>query len=459
MTSLLSGDARLVEPATGRVHGGDGLADAVADRAARLLETSAGPVFLAARLDLETVVTYLACWESQRAVALIDPGLDRDALEVLLNRYRPATLAGEWDPVLRREFKSTDAGGGLWTRDASAAETHPDLGVLLATSGSTGSPKLVRLSWSAVTANARSIATALSIGSDEVAPTSLPIFYSYGLSVLNSHLAVGATVVLTTGGILDRAFWTAFDDHRCTSLAGVPYHYSMLRRLRFDPSAHQSLRTLTQAGGRLAPELVQDFASRIEAVGGRMFVMYGQTEATARIAVVPPDRLLEKVGSGGRAVPGGRLQIADLDQETGVGEVVYQGPNVMMGYAESAEDLRCGDDLGGTLRTGDLGYLDDEGFLFLTGRSKRIGKVFGVRVNLDDIEHLLRDRGPVAALPGSDAVIVWLEGSTDENRRVVSRWLAEQLHLHASGFDVRSVERLPLLGNGKIDYRSLEGET
>jgi acyl-CoA synthetase (AMP-forming)/AMP-acid ligase II len=462
VSGLLGPGARLVSGADDRVLTAAELSSGVAARTACLGSLPPGVLFLHPRLDVDSALAYLACWLARRPVALIDPNLAPDVVAALATVYRPAAVVGS--TYLPGEGYVSVGPGIGWPGAQSfhvregrdVALTHDDLGVLLATSGSTGSPKLVRLSWDAVEANARSIATALRIGPDEVAPTSLPFFYSYGLSVLNSHLVAGATLVISAGGILDRAFWTSFDRYGCTSLAGVPYHYSMLRRLRFDPADHPSLRTLTQAGGRLAPEVVAEFAERIATTGGQMFVMYGQTEATARIAVVPPDRLLDKLGSAGLPVPGGRLEIRDADASTGAGEVVYTGPNVMMGYAEVAEDLGRGDDLGGVLRTGDLGYLDDEGFLYLTGRSKRIGKVFGVRVSLDDIEHHLRDRGPVAALSGNDTVVVWLEGASPDERRAVARQLGETMHLHPSGFDVRTVDTLPLLGNGKIDYRMLE---
>ncbi|MEZ7129068.1 AMP-binding protein [Nonomuraea sp. AD125B] len=399
-----------------------------------------GPLFCGMRNNLASVLRYLAAFRSGRPVALLDPDLSPGTLAELAARFRPAALLG-----------FTHAADGSSPARRDTPEPHPDLAVLLATSGSTGNPKLVRLSRQAVLANAASIATALSITPDEVAPTSLPLHYSYGLSVLNSHLAAGATVMLTEAGLLERSFWAHLDAHHCTSLAAVPYQYEMLRRLRYDRAEHPSIATLTQAGGRLAPEIVTEFAAKAD----RFFVMYGQTEATARIAVLPPDRLADKLGSVGRAVPGGRLEI-DGD---GDGEVVYHGLNVMMGYAETAADLARGDDLGGVLRTGDLGRLDAEGFLHLTGRLKRIAKIFGVRVNLDDVERLLRNAGPAAATSGDDRVTVWAEGLDAAGCAGLARRLGAELRLHWSGFDVRPIDRLPLLATGKVDYRSLEGRT
>jgi acyl-CoA synthetase (AMP-forming)/AMP-acid ligase II len=223
----------------------------------------------------------------------------------------------------------------------------------------------------------------------------------------------------------------------------------MLRRLRFDPARYPALRTLTQAGGRLRTELVTDFADRMAAVGGRLFVMYGQTEATARMAVLPPERIADKLGSVGLPVRGGAFSIAD-------GEVLYTGPNTMLGYAETAADLARGDDLGGILHTGDLGHLDDDGFLFITGRLKRIGKVFGVRVNLDDVERTLAPHGAVAAVAGDDKLHIFVEGADAAAAQVIRKELATFLDTHFTGLDVRGVAALPLMATGKIDYRALE---
>ncbi len=307
----------------------------------------------------------------------------------------------------------------------------------------------MRLPGRAILANADAIARALGIDGDEVAPTSLPLFYSYGMSVLNSHLRRGATVVLERAGLVAREFWAAVERYGCTSLAAVPYQYEILRRLRFDPSRHPTLRTLTQAGGRLAPEHVLDFHARMASVGGRLFVMYGQTEAGPRMTTLPAHRLPEKVGSVGPAIPGGRLSTRPD------GEVVYTGPNVMHGYAETAADLARGDELGGVLPTGDLGRLDGEGHLYLTGRVKRIAKVFGVRVNLDEVERLLAGRGPLAAVPLDDRIRVFAEAADADTCAAIRAELADRLGTHSSGIDVTAVDRLPLLPNGKVDYRAL----
>ncbi|MEV8504165.1 AMP-binding protein [Actinoplanes sp. NPDC051475] len=439
--NLLHHGARVLDAATGAVLRRSHV-DAVA---AGFEKLPPGVVFALTPTEVGAVARYLGALVARRPVALLDPDLDRAVLLALIERFEPVQVTG----VTSAPPDGYRAEDDTWIRESPAVEPHPELALLLTTSGSTGNPKLVRLSRTAVLTNAAAIGESLGITADDIAPTTLPLFYTYGLSVLNSHLLRGATVVLERSGILQRDFWRAVGRHGVTSLAAVPYQYEMLRRLRFDPAAHPSLRTLTQAGGRLRPELVEDFAQRMAAVDGRLFVMYGQTEATARMTVLPPDRIKDKLGSAGLPIPGGYISIAD-------GEVVYTGMNVMMGYAESAADLARGDDLGGVLRTGDLGHLDDEGFLFLTGRLKRIGKVFGVRVNLDDVERSLAAHGTVAAVAGDDKLHVFVEGADAELTRSVREELAVFLGTHFSGLDVRGIDALPLLPTGKIDYRSLE---
>jgi acyl-CoA synthetase (AMP-forming)/AMP-acid ligase II len=466
VTDFVAGGAALVDVASGTRLAGDGLTARIAAVAQSYAGIPAGTVFVRAYLDLASVLRYLGAWTAKRPVALLDPSLPDPNLAELVRRYRPAVVCGcsaaEGAPAGYRAAEHRGL-GPVWLRDSDDGPApHPDLAVLLATSGSTGDPKLVRLSRDAIVHNAHAITASLHLSPDEVAPTSLPLFYSFGMSVLNSHLAAGATVVIADGGVLSRDFWGAVDRYGATSLAGVPYHYEMLARIRWKADRHPSLRTLTQAGGRLRPELISVFHEQIRAVGGGMYVMYGQTEAGPRMTTLPASRLPEKLGSVGPPLRDARLCVVgddgtETEKPDVTGEIVYHGPNVMLGYAESAADLARGDECGGALRTGDVGHLDDEGHLWVTGRLRRIGKVFGVRVNLDDIERMLRDRGPVAVVAGPDTVVIWCEGADEAARRDIAGAVAERLRLHRTGFDVRSVQKLPLLSSGKVDYRSLEG--
>ena len=272
---------------------------------------------------------------------------------------------------------------------------HDDLALLLTTSGSVGSPKFVRQSYKNIAANTASIVEYLHLDTAERAITSLPMNYTFGISVINSHLMVGATLVLSPYTIMQREFWTLMSEQKVTSLSGVPYTYEMLDKLRFMRRDLPDLHTLTQAGGKLSPELHQKFAEYAQAQGKSFVVMYGQTEATARMSYLPPELSLTKVGSMGIAVPGGKFSLIDADNqqiiEPGVvGELVYEGDNVTLGYAQSRGDLAKGDEFGGRLLTGDMARFDEDGFFYVVGRKKRFLKIFGNRVNLDETERLIK---------------------------------------------------------------------
>ena len=264
------------------------------------------------RPDVPSVVSYLACLSSGQAVALIDPNIPDATLAALARQYQPDIMIGPPNRFDDLEgYRSVDGTTWLRTGPGQGHDINPNLALLLTTSGSTGSPRFVRLSGRAVRSNAESIAAYLGLGAGERAVTTLPLFYTFGLSVLHSHLAAGATVVLTDQSVLRPAFWSIVAEHGCTSFAGVPYTYQMLDRLAFEPLRYPSLKTMTQAGGRLEPGLVASFGHRLAVTGGRLIVMYGQTEATARMAWLPPEHIDDKLGSVGIAVPGGRLYIVE----------------------------------------------------------------------------------------------------------------------------------------------------
>lgn len=386
------------------------------------------------------VTAYLGALARGHAALLFDADLAGEKKRALLERYRPA-------------FVIDCAEGPAPRAEGDGPPVHDDLALLLSTSGSTGSAKLVRLSERAVTSNARAIAASLSIAPGAIAPTSLPPSYSYGLSVIHSHLAAGATVVLVRHGIVTREFWQAFNAHGCTSFAGVPFAYEALVKLRIDARPPKTLLHMTQAGGRLAVPIAERFHAAMAARGGTFHVMYGQTEATARMSCLPSALFPEKKGSAGRAIEGGRFTIEEA------GEVVYRGPNVMMGYAEGPEDLAKGDELGGVLRTGDLGRLDPDGFLTITGRTKRIAKVYGARFNLDEVEAIAREVCAAAAVAREDKVVVLCvtrdAGALERVRHAVARGLG----VHGDSVDARAIDAIPTTPNGKTDYAALDAIT
>ena len=303
-------------------------------------------------------------------------------------------------------------------------------------------------------------ATDLEINPEEKAIGTLPFHYSYGLSVLHSHLLAGASVVLTPHSVVQEGFWETLNRLGCTSFAGVPYIYQMLDRIGFEGLSCPTLRTLTQAGGRLSAPLIIKFHAIMNKKNGRFFTMYGQTEATARIAYLPPAYLPEKAGAIGIPIPGGKLQIFDGEREIKEsqieGELVYTGDNVMLGYAEKPEDLALGDKLQGILRTGDLGYRDSDGIYYLTGRLKRFCKIYGQRINLQEIESAASAFGEVAATSDDLTIRLYYEKESKFDTEKCIAFLAGRYHLALSVFECKGIAHWPLTASGKIDYTNLK---
>lgn len=422
-------------------------------------------VFLLAENVPEAIAGYVGFLSHGVVPVMVDAALDAELLAGLVARYRPSFV---WMPRERRgEFpeaaEAFSLGGYvlLDRRERAPFPLAPELALLMTTSGSTGSPKLVRQSYENLRANTASIIEYLQMDASERAITSLPLHYVYGLSILNTHLAVGASVVVTRETLFSRDFWQLTREREVTSLGGVPYTYVMLKRLRFSRMELPALRTLTQAGGKLDPELHAAFAQDCAAKGRRFFVMYGAAEATARMGYLPAELALSHAGAMGRVIPGGRFELVDAEgrviQQPGEsGELVYYGANVTLGYATSGADLIKGDERHGRYATGDVARCDADGIYTIVGRKKRFLKLFGKRTNLEEVEHLLRQRfgGEVACAGVDDHLYAFV---TDETvLPEVVPYLSGKLGLHPSAFRARQIAAIPKNAAGKTVYRELE---
>lgn len=396
-------------------------------------------IALEAENSLPSLVAYLAALSSGNPLLILPPG-GGTAQQTLLDAYDP-------DIVVRASGSDTVLDV---RRDETRHELHPELALLLSTSGSTGSPKLVRLSSEALQANASAIAQYLQLRPTDTAATTLPLSYCYGMSVVNSHLLVGASLALTDLSVVDPCFWELVAAERVTSFAAVPYTFDLLERVGFEHMDLPSLRYITQAGGRLDPDRVRSYAELGRRQGWDLFVMYGQTEATARMAYLPPDLAAEFPHAIGVAVPGGSFRLEPVPGMDAC-ELVFSGPNVMLGYAERPEDLALGRVIT-ELHTGDLALRGPNGLYEIVGRRSRFVKIVGLRVDLGRVEQLLAGFGlPAAAATGTDeAVVVAVEGGHD--LALVAKTLALDLGLPRSAVQLHSVESLPRLANGKPDY-------
>lgn len=340
--------------------------------------TSCGPIlgersliFCFTENSVGSLLGYVAALTLGHVPLLLSARLDDGLAQNLITTYKPDWL---WVP---KRFATVSP---TWrivhhVRDQVLIKTsynrvypiHPELALLLPTSGTTGSPKMVRHTYENLRSNIASIVEYLQISSDRIAITTLPMNYTYGFSVINTHLWSGASIVMTNYGVLQKPFWNLVKKYGVTSLSGVPYTWEMLTRLGIINMDIPSVRHCDQAGGKLSPTLQERLIRWAYETARTFTVMYGQTEASPRMGYLPWQMAAKKYGCMGVAVPNGRFMLIDdkgneILEADCAGELLYMGPNVTPGYAVCGEDLSAGDERGGLLNTGDIAKRDKDGF-------------------------------------------------------------------------------------------------
>lgn len=448
-------DTFLIHPASGASLSFDeaySCADTISESLPR------GVLLLSAKDRLVFALSYLAALRSNTPVLVVDHETPIDTLRSLAKVFdvSSAVIDGQ-DSFYSWARTSLENNVSLFVNpEVSTTVINKDLAALMPTSGSTGSPKCVRVSYNNIRASALAIGQYLKISKGRVLITSLPLHYTYGLSLL--HLAMGYQVplVLSEHSTFSSDFWSDFLQHKATDFSGVPFQYEMILRSGTPPGVFEQIECMTQAGGRLEPDKTCRFLELAATFGFLYFTMYGQTEATPRISYVPPDFATSKLGSVGIPIPGGSLSIERNQNIEESGEVVYSGPNVCLGYASSARDLGLPDEFKGALKTGDLGYLDEDGYLFITGRANRDIKVSGKRVSLDALEQSLKDLDGEHVVLGVDERVLVVSSGVDAG--LVRETVQSSSSLHPSKISIVSVSALPRLSSGKVDYQSLKRE-
>ncbi|GIC79525.1 AMP-binding protein [Moritella sp. F3] len=403
-------------------------------------------VFIESKNTILSVVSYLACLKSNKVVYLMDNFSSDKSIE-LINSYNPNLLINGL--------------GEIQQHSQCNYQLHSNLTLLLSTSGTTGTPKFVKLSATNIQSNTESIVEYLNLTENDIALAHLKLHYAYGLSILQSHLQAGACTVFTAHCVLDTGFWHDLETYSATSFAGVPYTFEALLKTNFDFKTYPTLRYVTQAGGKLEGFLVKEYALQAQANGVDFFVMYGQTEASPRISYLPPHLTVDFPNSIGRAIPQGELYIVDgegneikaLDKS---GELVYRGNNVMMGYANSVAGL-ADDETPDVLFTGDIACRTYHDLFYLVGRTKRFVKLFGLRINLDDVQSFVKTDYPQSAVTGNDkAIVIALEsGHGDVDKTQLLTRLSCYYSLPRDKFIITLFDDIPLLSNGKYDFMTI----
>ena len=416
-------------------------------------------IFILSENTIGSAAGYVACLQSDIVPLLLNCKTDRLLIENLIETYKPEFL---WIPerlvadfnykVICSKYDYT-----LVKTEFDSPVLHENLSLLLPTSGSTGSPKLVRHSYKNVLENAKNVASVFDIKPVDRVMAVLPIYYTMGLSVITSHLYAGATILLFNGNLTDAAFWKFLKEQKATNFTGVPYSFEILAKLRFFRMDLPHLKIISQGGGKLSNTLFTEFASYADKTGKKFIATYGQTEGTARMAYLPHEYAMIKTGSIGKAIPNGFLQLidengCDITEPEKEGELVYHGANVTMGYAVSDKDLQKGDERNEVLHTGDIAKMDKDGFFYIVGRTNRFLKLFGMRISLDELEQLISDEFLMETMcTGNDEKMNIYITKSDISEKVVE-FIMRKTGLNQQSFEVSFKPALPRNEAGKIIY-------
>ena len=410
-------------------------------------------IFLLSENCIGSLLGYTSALSNRIVPLIISANTEEDLYKHLFDLYQPEYL---WLPESKVEGKEVIF--SAWDYCLVKTENHPtpmfdELSLLLPTSGSTGSPKLVRHSYRNIEANADNVRRLFKLDGTEKAMAILPMHYTMGLSVIASHLLAGATLLLSGRSLLDKGFWATLKE--ATSFTGVPYSYEILTKMRFTRMDLPNLKVITQGGGKLTEAMWNTLAQYAQDKGKQFIATYGQSECTARMAYLPAELAMEKVCSIGIAEPGGQLSIVDDNgnesfEGEAKGEMVYRGENVTLGYATCREDLLKGDENHGIMHTGDLARRDADGCYFIIGRLKRFLKIFGLRIGLDEVERMIKSEYKTDCYcKGNDEKLIVLV--TDSSLQdVLPTFIEEKIHLFHQAIEVQVVKEILRNEAGKV---------
>lgn len=408
-----------------------------------------------------SLVGYIAFENNKQVPLLLSASLDKDLRINLEKTYNPSYY---WTPSEKRDELSGEVVYSAYGYDLIKTEYEPyelnkNLSMLLTTSGSTGSPKLVRHKYGNLEANAENVAKVFAWKEDEIGICDLPMNYTMGLNVINSHLIVGASVLMVKANLMDPYFWEFIKENKGTSFCGVPFSYEIMRRIGFDKMELPNLYTLAEGGGKLTDKMFKWVSDLCEKTGRRFCATFGTSETSARMAFLEPELATAKIGSIGKAIPNGELFLLDesvREDGSATGELGYRGPNVTMGYAICKEDLKKGDEFCGEYHTGDIANRDPEGFYYIIGRKGRFLKLFGLRVSLDETERILKTQFPNTDIVclGDDKRMNIITTDASLKGQLVP-FICEKTKLHNSAFKEWIIDEIPRNNYGKIQFSVL----
>lgn len=419
-------------------------------------------IFLISSTNVESLISYLSFYRSNNVISILNERINNQYLELLIKNYLPQYIF-----VKKNKFLKINGYTLVFTfynynllklKEETPYKLNDELSLLISTSGSTGTPKFVRQSYDNLLQNTNSIVNFLNIKEDDKTILNLPMSYVYGLSLINTHLNSGSSIVLNNHSVIKKSFWDAVQLNKVTNINGVPYIYEMISRINLRNFDLKSLKFFTQAGGKLNINIIDKFIKYSRKNNKKFIIMYGAAEATARMSYLPWNSIDEKKLSAGLAINKGKFWIEDennkkINSYNVTGNLIYKGSNVCLGYAYSYNDLYKGDENLGKLKTGDMARIDKDGFIYLEGRKDRFVKIYGNRVNLEEIEEIIFNYGiqSVCKVMIENKINIYIKEKKKILVKDFQNFLFQKTNLHPSTFVVKMIKELPLNTNLKID--------
>jgi long-chain acyl-CoA synthetase len=421
-------------------------------------------VFLICKNNYEFVISYVTLIRTKAVFFLINKAIIEKKMINLIDQYKPEfILSPDEKEIGIHNFKKIyqiKNKYNLFKKDKkNNFKPHKNLALLISTSGSTGTPKFVKLSYENIYDNTKKIVKFLKIKSIDRPITTMDPSYSYAISILNSHLHVGASIIMTEKSLFEKNFWELFKLKKSTTFGGVPFIYNILKKINFEKLKLPSLKYITQAGGNLNNLLIVEFIKICKKKKIKLFIMYGQTEASPRMSILDWKIINKKLGSIGKPLSGGNFFLYSpnkkiIKKNDTEGELVYTGKNVMLGYAENFNDIKKNNNVNSKLFTGDLAKRDKDGFYYITGRKSRFIKIFGTRFNLDEIEKEINSNGIDCACIGEDDNLNFF--ITDNSKiKFITEYVKKNFQINKINLSFFEIHKIPRSENGKVQYTQL----
>lgn len=414
--------------------------------------------------SLAPIISYVSGIKNSFVTILADIKTDKKNIQEIIKAYKPKFLILPKEHLLKFSREKNIVYSFydyliIKINNSKKFISNKELCVLMPTSGSMGSQKFVKISKENLKSNSNSIIKYLKIKKHDKSITNMPISYSYMLSIINTHLECGASIVVTNKTMLEKAFWDQLAKNKITFFNGVPYIYEILIRLGLKNCKLETIKTFTQAGGKLNEKYLMEIIKFCKNNKKKFFVMYGQAEASPRMTYLDWKSCEKKIGSIGKAIPSTKIWISNsqrkkISKPYQIGELTFYGRNVSSGYSYKFSDLNNKLKKKKILYTGDLAYFDKEKFFYIKGRKNRIFKIYGNRINLDEVEFRMKKKNyDVVLKEVNNKLNVFFEKYYSKNK--ILKNLNEIIGQNILQIKFNNLKKFPRTNSGKINYKKL----